>query len=203
MALTRDQLLVLQGSQRLHRSMPCACVRATESPAGRDRGAARGQPGHVPEHRHRDDRRRRPVHVLSRRAWVSPSPVLLAKLSRPCPGPSFVEVEFGHRSGDESSEGPAHSPGLVYLADGEGGLTQLTGGSVREGDFRDPKWRPVEDVGQLVGCPVEEWLVGKYTARNLFGDHGSRVCEAVARHAHEAAVSFIARLQLDQGAGEG
>jgi hypothetical protein len=114
------------------------------------------------------------------------------------PGPSFVEVQFAHRSVDENPQDPGQYTGVVYLADGEGRLTQVSRGSPKEGDFRDPRWKPIEDIELLVGCQVKEWPARQYTARNLFGEAGARVRDAVAQQAHEAARQLAALLQPDR-----
>jgi hypothetical protein len=38
-----------------------------------------------------------------------------------------------------------------------------------EGDFRDPRWEPIDDIEELLGCEVAVWWPGRYTARAVAG----------------------------------
>jgi hypothetical protein len=38
-----------------------------------------------------------------------------------------------------------------------------------EGDFRDPRWEPIDDIEELLGCQVAVWWPGRYTARAVAG----------------------------------
>jgi hypothetical protein len=35
--------------------------------------------------------------------------------------------------------------------------------------FRDPRWEPIDDIEELLGCQVEVWWPGRYTARAVAG----------------------------------
>jgi hypothetical protein len=38
-----------------------------------------------------------------------------------------------------------------------------------EGAFRDPRWEPIDDIEELLGCEVAVWWPGRYTARAVAG----------------------------------
>jgi hypothetical protein len=38
-----------------------------------------------------------------------------------------------------------------------------------EGDFRDPRWEPIDDIEELLGCEVAVWWPGRYTSRAVAG----------------------------------
>jgi len=50
-----------------------------------------------------------------------------------------------------------------------GGGAGVREGAGVEGDFRDPRWEPIDDIEQLLGCEVAVWWPGRYTARAVAG----------------------------------
>jgi hypothetical protein len=44
-----------------------------------------------------------------------------------------------------------------------------------EGEFRQPRWAPINDVEHLLGCKVTAWEQGRYTARGVAGEQGERL----------------------------
>jgi hypothetical protein len=38
-----------------------------------------------------------------------------------------------------------------------------------EGAFRDPRWEPIDDIEELLGCQVAVWWPGRYTSRAVAG----------------------------------
>ncbi len=71
----------------------------------------------------------------------------------------YALVRFGGRS----------VVGGVKVWDGAGvrGERRVEGGV--EGDFRDPRWEPIDDIEELLGCQVAVWWPGRYTARAVAG----------------------------------
>ncbi len=58
-----------------------------------------------------------------------------------------------------------------------------------EADFRDPRWEPIDDIEQLLGCEVAVWWPGRYTARAVAGR--LRSAPDVQRPALQHNVSFV------------
>jgi len=55
-----------------------------------------------------------------------------------------------------------------------------------EGEFRHPRWEPIDDVEELLGCKVTAWERGLYTARAIAGEQGERLRRELAENAHRA-----------------
>ena len=72
------------------------------------------------------------------------------------PPPTYSLVHFSHRPLEESPE--------------------------IEGEFRHPRWEPIDDVEQLVGCEVTAWQRGLYTARAIAGEPGERLRRELAKN---------------------
>lgn len=63
-----------------------------------------------------------------------------------------------------------------------------------EGAFRDPRWEPIDDIEQLLGCEVAVWWPGRYTARAVAGARGEQLRRKMAGGAGghlQHAVSFV------------
>jgi len=65
------------------------------------------------------------------------------------PTPTYSLVHFSHRPLEESPE--------------------------IEGEFRHPRWEPIDSVEELLGCKVSTWQRGLYTARTIAGEQGERL----------------------------
>jgi hypothetical protein len=74
------------------------------------------------------------------------------------PPPAYSLVHFSHRPLEESPD----DSGTI------------------EGAFRHPRWDPIDDVEQLVGCKVTTWRPGLYTARAIAGEQGERLRRELA-----------------------
>jgi hypothetical protein len=49
------------------------------------------------------------------------------------------------------------------------GTVGVWDGAGVEGDFRDPRWEPIDDIEELLGCEVAVWWPGRYTSRAVAG----------------------------------
>lgn len=110
--------------------------------------------------------------------------------------PSFSRVRFAHRSIDEDPEDPTHYAGRILLISAE--EVHVAEGQPIEGDFRDPSWEPIADIEQLLGCDVEVWQEGSYTARAVAGEHGRQLCDEVARETAEATEQLIDAIEPEE-----
>jgi hypothetical protein len=111
-------------------------------------------------------------------------------------GPSFSRVRFAHRSIDEDPRDATHYAGTLVLIGGD--EVHVTLGDAIQGDFRDPSWEPIADIEQLVGCEVETWDEGTYTARAVAGEQGRRLRDEVARQTAEAHERFLDAIEPDE-----
>jgi hypothetical protein len=110
--------------------------------------------------------------------------------------PSFSRVRFAHRSIDEDPEDPTHYAGRLVLISGE--EAQVVDGQPIEGDFRDPSWEPIADIEQLLGCEVELWPEGSYTARAVAGERGQRLYDEVAAETAEATETLMDAIEPEE-----
>lgn len=76
------------------------------------------------------------------------------------PAPAYSLVQFSHRPLEESP-------------DDSGNI---------EGAFRHPRWDPIDNIEQLVGCKVAVWTPGRYTARAVAGEQGERLRHELAEN---------------------
>jgi hypothetical protein len=111
-------------------------------------------------------------------------------------GPTFSRVRFAHRSIEEDPEDPTHYAGSILLISGE--ETHATDGQPIEGDFRDPSWEPVADIDRLLGCKVEIWPEGIYTARAVAGEHGQQLLDEIAAEMAEITEELIDAVEPDE-----
>jgi hypothetical protein len=103
--------------------------------------------------------------------------------------PSFSRVRFAHRSIEENPDDPTHYAGTILLIDGED--IHAAQGRPIEGDFRDPKLEPIADIEQIVGCQVEVWPEGDYTAHTVAGQRGQQLRDEIAQEAATAIENLI------------
>ncbi len=81
------------------------------------------------------------------------------------PAPTYSLVHFSHRPLQEDPDNSGNT----------------------EGDFRHPYWEPIDDVEHLVGCKVDVWTPGTYTARAIAGEQGERLRRELAENTRPAA----------------
>jgi len=111
-------------------------------------------------------------------------------------GPSFCRVRFRHRDIDEDPSDLSHYAGAILSFEPDG--LDLEPGEPIRGDFRDPSWEPIADVEQFVGCDVQIWEDGTYTARAVAGEQGQRLRDRVAAHTGEAINHLLDVLEPDR-----
>jgi hypothetical protein len=63
-----------------------------------------------------------------------------------------------------------------------------------EGEFRHPRWAPIDDVEHLLGCKVTAWKQGLYTARAIAGEHGERLRSELAENGKRIRTGILACL---------
>lgn len=83
----------------------------------------------------------------------------------------FRLIEFEHRAVSEDPGGASHYTGTILFLDDAGEELSVRG-TEEYGDFREPRWRHVEDPAELVGCGVQTWPRGEYTVDVVFGEAG-------------------------------
>jgi hypothetical protein len=92
--------------------------------------------------------------------------------------PTFALVHFTHRSIRENPDNAEHYAGnIVILAEEE--ATAARGPEI-EGDFREPRWEPIDDIHELVGCEVQTWPKDQYTAHTVAGEPGEQLRRRLA-----------------------
>jgi hypothetical protein len=104
--------------------------------------------------------------------------------------PSFERVRFAHADPDQDPP----CAGTVAVTDCR--EAALLDGPVVLDDFRSPRWEPVADIEELVGCEVRVWPTGRYTAQAVAGDEGERRRADLAARAREARDQLIALLRV-------
>jgi hypothetical protein len=72
------------------------------------------------------------------------------------PPPTYSLVHFSHRPLQESPE--------------------------IEGEFRHPRWEPIDSVEEILGCEVTAWQRGLYTARAIAGEQGEQLRSELAEN---------------------
>ncbi len=110
--------------------------------------------------------------------------------------PTFSRVRFAHRSIDEDPDDPTHYAGTLLMIDGE--KTHVTRGRPIRGDFRDPSWESIDDIEQLLGCEVNVWRAGGYTARAVAGEQGQQLRDEVAEQTTAATRQLIDAIEPDE-----
>jgi hypothetical protein len=109
--------------------------------------------------------------------------------------PVFARVHFEHRSIQEDPGDASHFAGTLVSIDADG--TQVDHGSLIEGDFGDARWEPIQDISDLVGCAVQVWHPGDYTAGAVAGDAGQQLRDEGAEQSKEAINHLIAFIEPD------
>ncbi|HXN40005.1 MAG TPA: hypothetical protein VN892_18390 [Solirubrobacteraceae bacterium] len=110
--------------------------------------------------------------------------------------PTFSRVRFAHRTIDEDPDDPTHYAGTLLMIDGE--KTHVTRGRPICGDFRDPSWESIADIEQLLGCEVNVWRQGDYTARAVAGEQGQQLRNEVAEQTTAATRQLIDAIEPDE-----
>src|ERR1700683_5485743 len=110
--------------------------------------------------------------------------------------PTFARVRFAHRTIDEDPDDPTHYAGTLLMIDGE--KTHVTRGRPICGDFRDPSWESIADIEQLLGCEVNVWRQGDYTARAVAGEQGQQLRNEVAEQTTAATRQLIDAIEPDE-----
>ena len=110
--------------------------------------------------------------------------------------PSFCRVRFRHRGIDEDPNDLSHYAGTIVSIEIDG--LDVEPGEPIGGDFRDPRWEPIADIEQFIGCDVQLWKEGTYTARAVAGEQGQRLRDEVAARAGEAINHLLDVLEPDR-----
>jgi hypothetical protein len=102
---------------------------------------------------------------------------------------AFSWARFKHRRTHESPDDPAHAAGaLVILRPDQAAVSHS---NPIEGDFRDPKWEPIESIEQVLGCEIATWPQGQYTAHAVAGEQGQQLLDKVGEDAKATARRLI------------
>jgi hypothetical protein len=107
------------------------------------------------------------------------------------PALHFALVHFLHADSSEDPQDPAGIAGVIDLPDAQG-RTVLFARRIA-GDFRCPRWEPLADVHELLGCTVRTWPAGTYTTPTVAGREGEALQREVAARAR-AAVKRVASI---------
>jgi hypothetical protein len=109
--------------------------------------------------------------------------------------PSFGRVRFRHRSIDEDPSDPSHYAGTILSVESDG--FDFEPGEPIRGDFRDPSWELIADIERFMGCEVQLWDAGTYTAYAVAGEEGQRLRDEVAARTAEAVNELLDVLEPD------
>jgi hypothetical protein len=108
---------------------------------------------------------------------------------------AFSWVRFKHRHTHESPDDPAHNAGtLVILGPDQDAVSHS---NPIEGDFRDPKWEPIESIEQALGCEIATWPQDQYTAHAVAGERGQQLLAEVGEDAKAAAGRLIDTIEAN------
>jgi hypothetical protein len=121
-------------------------------------------------------------------------PVVIAGALEDGPGTSTTNAIEMVAAAIQASD-PSHYAGTLLLIDGA--EIHATEGTPIEGDFRDPSWEPVADIERLLGCEVEVWEPGSYTARAVAGEQGQQLRDEVAEESAEATARLRELIEPD------
>ncbi len=99
--------------------------------------------------------------------------------------PTFSWVTFEHQDSKESNK----KAGILVLVDAFAKAIQYE--REIEGDFRNPKWKPIPDITQELGCEIATWKEGRYTAYAVGGKRGKKLRDDTAKDADAAIDAFI------------
>jgi hypothetical protein len=61
--------------------------------------------------------------------------------------------------------------------------------------FADPRWSPLADIEGFIGCPVQTWSPGRYTARAVAGLRGQLRRCLLTRRNHSTTHQLLALLE--------
>jgi hypothetical protein len=93
--------------------------------------------------------------------------------------PTYSLIHFHHHSTRECPGDSHNYAGTVVIVGDE--LTVSQGAQI-EGDFRSPRWEPIQDIKELLDCEVALWPPGNYTARAVAGERGERLRSRLAEN---------------------
>ncbi len=98
--------------------------------------------------------------------------------------PTYSLVHFKHRATHESSDNPGDRAGTIVVV---GAQVAVSPGARVEGDFRNPRWEPIEHIEGLLGCKIAVWPPGAYTVRAVAGEDGERLRSELIENASNTA----------------
>jgi hypothetical protein len=108
--------------------------------------------------------------------------------------PTYALVHFNHRSIDPRSDDPQDYAGTILILGEDTATAAVSHGTPIDGDFREPRWEPVEDIEELLRCTVTVWAPGRYTAGAVGGDEGERLRSLLAENARQISERLLAEL---------
>ncbi len=112
--------------------------------------------------------------------------------------PTYALIHFDHRAIQDCSDDPRDYAGaIVLVGEDPGEEVMVARGAEIEGDFRDPRWEPVGDIRELLGCKVGVWPPGNYTARAVAGEQGERLRSRLAEKARRAREDILTAIGED------
>ncbi|MGH7867504.1 MAG: hypothetical protein ACREP9_07705, partial [Candidatus Dormibacteraceae bacterium] len=103
--------------------------------------------------------------------------------------PRFMAVQFEHRKVSENSDDPGHYAGMIVVIGKE--ETAEAQGEPIAGDFRDPSWKVVRDIEDVVGCEVTVWPEAQYIAFEVAGEEGERLRRELKENAKRATERIV------------
>lgn len=112
--------------------------------------------------------------------------------------PTYALVHFARRPIDRRTLPSAHYTRTVVPLGEDTTTTAVAavshGATAIDGDFREPRWEPVEDIEELLGCPITVWAPGRYTAGAVGGDAGERLRSLLAENANRVGAGQLGAL---------
>lgn len=109
--------------------------------------------------------------------------------------PTYALIHFEHRATHERPNDPNNYAGqIVVISNDPAEEPTVTHGNEIEGDFRNPRWQPIHDIENLLGCEVTTWPSGTYTAKAVGGEQGEQLRGELAENAHRAHDEILAAI---------
>jgi hypothetical protein len=109
--------------------------------------------------------------------------------------PTFALIHFSHRSIHEDPDNTEHYAGnIVILAEDE--ATAARGPEI-EGDFREPRREPIDDIQALLGCEVQTWPEDQYAAHTIAGEPGEQLRHQLASQARRRSEEIVDAVEDD------
>jgi hypothetical protein len=103
--------------------------------------------------------------------------------------PAFSWVTFEHQDNSESNK----RAGTVVLVDPDGNAVEY--GREIEGDFRNPRWKTIDDITQELSCEIATWKEGRYTSYAVGGKRGKKLRDNTAKDAKAAIDRLICMVE--------